>query len=119
VRRPFGRRLPIEIQMSDEGSRGLRDSKEFQILQAMKTTLTDVIKDTATAPGLQHPLSDRTIENIRQCLVLITARERELAQAAGVSMTHRPRYVDEPQGASVVSISKIARSKKPQADNDE
>jgi hypothetical protein len=102
--------------MSDEESRGLRDNKEFQILQALKTTLTDVIKDTATAPGLKHPLSDRTIENIRQCLVLITARERELAQAAGVSMALRPRYVDEPQSASVVPIGQITRAKKPPGD---
>jgi hypothetical protein len=105
--------------MSDEASGSLRDNKEFQILQAMKTTLTDVIKDTATTPGLKHPLSDHTIENIRHCLVLITARERELAQEAGISMNQRPHFTDEPQSAAVVSINKIARAKKPKTDDDE
>lgn len=105
--------------MSDEASNGLRDNKEFRILQAMKTTLTDVIKDTATTPGLKHPLSERTIENIRQCLVLITARERELAQEAGVSMNQRPHFTDEPQSATVVSINKIVRGKNPKTDEDE
>jgi hypothetical protein len=97
--------------MSDDASASLRDSKEYQILQAMKATLTGVIKDTATAPGLQHPLSDRSIENIRQCLVLISARERELAQAAGVKQDMRPHYIDEPQTTNVVSINKIGRPK--------
>jgi hypothetical protein len=105
--------------MSEEASGSLRDNKEFQVLQAMKSTLTSVIKDTATTPGLKHPLSDRTIENIRQCLVLITARERELAQEAGVSMNQRPHFADEPQSAAVVSIDKIARARKPKTDEDE
>ena len=102
--------------MSNDSGGKLGNSKEFQILQAVKVTLTDVIKDTATAPGIQHPLSDRTIENLRQCLALISARERELAQAAGVTMSARPRFADEPQGATTVSISKIGRSKKPDHD---
>ncbi len=105
--------------MSDDASASLRDSKEYQILQAMKTTLTGVVRDTATAPGLKHPLSDRSIENIRQCLVLITARERELAQAAGVTQDMRPHYIDEPQTTNVVSINKIGRSKNPESGTDE
>ena len=105
--------------MSDEASGSLRDNKEFQVLQAMRTTLTGVIKDTATTPGLKHPLSERTIENIRQCLVLITARERELAQEAGVSMNQRPRFTDDPQGATVVPINSITRGNKPKGDEDE
>ena len=88
-------------------------SKEFRILRAMKTTLTGVIKDTATQPGLKHPLSERTIQDIRQCLMLISARERELAEAAGKPMDMRPHYVDEPQTSVVVPIKGIGRPKKP------
>jgi hypothetical protein len=33
---------------------------------------------------------------MRQCLALISARERELAQAAGRPVSGRPRYADEP-----------------------
>ena len=71
-------------------------SKEERILQAVKLTLAGVIKDTATPHGMRHPLSDATIEDLRQCLALISARERELAQAAGRPLVGQPRYVDEP-----------------------
>lgn len=87
------------------------DNKEFRILKAMKSVLTDVIKDTATPPGLKHPLSDRTIENIRQCLSLVSARERELADAAGKMMNMRPHYADEPQKNVVVPLHQIGRRK--------
>ncbi len=88
------------------------ESKEYQILKALKLVLTDVVKDTATQPGLKHPLSDRTIEGIRQCLRLISARERDLMQEAGKTMDMRPHYVDEPKKNVVVPITKITRNKK-------
>lgn len=69
---------------------------EQRILQAVKLTLANVIKDTATPHGMRHPLSDRTIQDLRQCLALISARERELAQAAGKAAGGKPRYADEP-----------------------
>jgi len=71
-------------------------SMEERILQAMKLTLAGVIKDTATPHGMRHPLSDGTIQDLRQCLALISARERELAQAAGKATGGKPRYADEP-----------------------
>jgi hypothetical protein len=71
-------------------------SMEERILTAVKLTLAAVIKDTATPHGMRHPLSDETIKDLRQCLALISARERELAQAAGRSTDGRPRYADEP-----------------------
>lgn len=81
-------------------------SKEEKILRAVKLALTNVIKDTATKPGMVHPLTDNTIQDLRQCLSLISARERELAEAAGRPMNDRPRYVDEPQppGPAVVKF---------------
>jgi hypothetical protein len=77
--------------MSDSGA-----SMEARILQAVKLTLANVIKDTATPHGMRHPLSDGTIEDLRRCLALISARERELAQAAGTAAGGKPRYADEP-----------------------
>ena len=71
-------------------------SMEARILQAVKLTLANVIKDTATPHGMRHPLSDGTIQDLRQCLALISARERELAQAAGEATGGKPRYADEP-----------------------
>jgi hypothetical protein len=100
--------------MSDD--RNPLESKEFQILKALKLVLTDVVKDTATQPGLKHPLSDRTIEGIRQCLRLISARERELVEDAGKTLDMRPYYVDEPNKNVVVPITKISRNKKKDPD---
>jgi hypothetical protein len=96
--------------MSDDKTNP-QESKEFQILKALKLVLTDVVKDTATQPGLKHPLSDRTIEGIRQCLKLISARERELVEDAGKTMDMRPFYADEPKKNVVVPIGKIGRNK--------
>ncbi len=70
-------------------------SMEERILQAVKLTLAAVIKDTATPHGMRHPLSDGTIQDLRQCLALISARERELAQVAGRPIGGRPRYADD------------------------
>ena len=71
------------------------DSLEARILQAVKLTLANVVRDTATPHGMRHPLSDSTIEDLRQCLALISARERELAAAAGRAASERPRFADE------------------------
>ena len=82
-------------------------SMEERILAAVKFTLANVIKDTATPAGMRHPLSDKTIEDMRQCLALISARERELAQASGDPQSGRPRYADEPaEGPQVVRFHK-------------
>jgi hypothetical protein len=88
-------------------------SKEERILRAVKRALTNVIKDTATTPGLKHPLSGNTIEDLRNCLVLITERERELLEARGESMSMRPRYVDEATpGQAEVPVASIKGRKK-------
>lgn len=88
-------------------------SKEQRILLAVKLTLAGVIKDTATPHGMRHPLSDNTIEDLRQCLALISARERELAEAAGSPQRLRPRYADEPapQKEVVVRFHKTGKDK--------
>ena len=93
--------------MSEESSR------EREILVVMRKVLAQIIKDT-TPPSraMKHPLSDHTIQDVRHCLGLISARERELADQAGVSQ-ERPYYVDEkPASAEVVSMHKIGRAKK-------
>lgn len=89
-------------------------SRDEQILRAMRLALTNVVRDTATAPGLRHPLRPETIEDIRQCLMLISARERELAEAGGRPAASRPRYVDEPTARDEVTIpvSSIMRHRK-------
>lgn len=82
-------------------------SKEEQILRMVKRVLTDVAKDTHVKPGLKHPLSEHTILGIRECLALITAREQELAEAAGRPSKHRPRFADEPPSTVVIPIDAL------------
>jgi hypothetical protein len=82
---------------------------ETRVLRAVKQTLTNVIRDTTTPPGMKHPLSAGTIEDIRQCLMLVTARERELAAAAGTPVTLRPHFADEPEAS--VAVADIGRKK--------
>ncbi len=89
-------------------------SREELILKAVKVVLTNVVKDTATAPGLKHPLADNTLVGIRDCLSLISQREQELAAEAGRDMNMRPRFIDEPraQNEVVIPLDKIERSMK-------
>jgi len=86
--------------MSDE-----EITKEERILRVMKRVLTGIAKDTYTRPGHRHPLSDDTVNDIRSCLSLITARETEFNKAAGRSMDHRPHFIDEPQSSVVVPLT--------------
>jgi hypothetical protein len=85
-------------------------SKEQQILIAMRKTLSAIIKDVTPPPGMRHPLSEPTIEDVRQCFGLIAAREKELADAQGRG-GERPYYVDEPPDARVVPIAGIKKRK--------
>jgi hypothetical protein len=85
-------------------------TQEQQILIAMRKTLSAIIKDVTPPPGMRHPLSEPTIEDVRQCLILIAAREKELADAQGRG-GERPYYADEPQAAQVVPIGGLSRKK--------
>jgi hypothetical protein len=81
---------------------------EQHILIAMRKTLTAIIRDVTPPPGMRHPLSEATIQDIRQCLMLIAAREKELADAQGRG-GERPYYADEPQAVQVVPVAGLTR----------
>jgi hypothetical protein len=88
------------------------DNKEREIMRVMRKVLTTVVREiTPPHKGLKYPLSEQTVEDIRQCLRLITAREKELADAAGRNVQERPFYADEPAQTKVVPISQIGKSK--------
>lgn len=85
-------------------------SKEREVLMVMRKVLTSIIKDTTPAHrDLKHPLSDNTIQDIRMCLGLISTRERELADEAGIPM-EKPYYTDDKPAAEVVSINSIKKN---------
>jgi hypothetical protein len=80
-------------------------TKEQRILRVMRKVLANIVKDTTPKPGMLHPLSDQTIDDIRNCFALISTREAELAQETGLSPS-RPHFSDEPQTAKVIPLKK-------------
>lgn len=80
--------------------------KEQHILRQMRKTLGNVVKDVTPLGGRTNPLSDSTIQDIKDCFGLISERERELAEALNFDQA-KPYYADgEQPDAKVVSIVK-------------
>lgn len=82
---------------------------EKRVMVMMRQVLSAVARDTVPPPGMKHPLSESTIQGIRECLALISARERDLNVELGEENQERPRYVDEPETSKVVSLDSITR----------
>lgn len=85
--------------------------KDRDILHAMRKVLTAVIRDTTPPPGMRHTLTDETIQDMRVCLGLITAREKELNEEAGTAQS-RPYYVDEQPTSTVVPFEMPGKTEK-------
>jgi len=85
-------------------------SKEQQIMRAMRKTLTSIVRDTAPRDGVPSPLGLNTVENIRMCLGLISAREEDLAELLGLAQNQRPHYTAEAPAAQALQF--VAPSKK-------
>ena len=89
-------------------------SKEQRVMRMMRMVLASIVRDTTPQPGMYHPLSERTIEGIKACFALISAREMELAEEAGLGK-ERPHFSDDPQTTKVVSISRSSlKNSKPE-----
>ncbi len=87
-------------------------SKEHQILATIRKVLSSVARDTAPKPGRPHALKPDTVDDLKKCFLLITAREKEIIEAAGGSgMDSRPRYADEPKTSQVVPFIKPTNNK--------
>jgi hypothetical protein len=84
-------------------------SKEQRILRMMRKTLGNVVKDVTPLGGRTNPLSESTIQDIKDCFGLISERERELAEALNFDQA-KPYYADgETQSAKVINIVKPAK----------
>ena len=89
-------------------------STEKRVLMAMRKTLARVVRDlTPSSRSESYPLSDATVEDIKMCFDLIAARERELLAQAGIQNQERPRFIDEPATAHVVSLESLRKSRSP------
>jgi len=67
------------------------ETKEAKILQEMRLILTEIARETAVRRGSQHILSIETIARMRDCLGLISDREKELNESLGIEMSSRPK----------------------------
>jgi len=79
-------------------------SKEQQILRNMRKTLGNVVRDVTPLGGRVNPLTDTTIQDIKNCFALIAEREKELAEQLGFDQA-QPFYKDgEQPKAQVLSF---------------
>jgi hypothetical protein len=84
---------------------------EQRLMRLMRKTLTSIVRDTAPRDGNPSPLSEATILNIKDCLMVISSRETELAKLTGRTLDERPHFSDETPTSHAVKVSSI--SKKP------
>lgn len=82
---------------------------DYRIMKMMRQVLSSIARDTVPPAGMKHPLSDETIQGIRDCLSVISSREHELGKEIGsTDNDRRPRFIDEPK-APVVSIDSLTK----------
>jgi len=79
---------------------------EARVLREMRLILTEIARETAVHKGARHVLSSETIVRMRDCLSLISARERELNEARGIEMTSRPTLGGEETDSVRVQLRK-------------
>jgi hypothetical protein len=86
-------------------------TKEQRILRVLRKVLANIVKDATPPPGMLHPLSEATRNDIRDLFGLIAEREAELAEEAGLNRNEKPYFVDEPRTSNVVQIHRPAPKK--------
>jgi hypothetical protein len=82
---------------------------EQRLMRMMRKTLTSIVRDTAPRDGNPSPLTEPTILGLKDCLVVISSRETELAQLTGRTLDERPHYSDETPTSHAVKISSIPK----------
>lgn len=72
----------------------------------MRKTLGNIVRDVTPLGGRPNPLTESTIQDIKDCFSSISAREKELAEKLGFDQT-KPYYADgELPNAKVINIVK-------------
>jgi hypothetical protein len=89
--------------MSDRDNKAQDLTLEHRILIRVRKALASVVRDVTPAPGRPNPLSPSTIEDIRDCFALISARERELD---GKENPDLPVYADDGATTRIVDFKK-------------
>ena len=83
-----------------------KETIEAQVLREMRLILTEIARETAVHREARHVLSDGTIIRMRDCLSLISAREKELNEARGVKMSSRPKIGNDKSRSVRVQLKK-------------
>lgn len=82
---------------------------EIRLLNAVRSTLISVAKDTMTKPGLRHPLSNKTQQMIADCLDVVTSRQISIEKSTGRHTKMKPIYSDE-QSVQSFSIDDLKKT---------
>ncbi len=81
-------------------------SKEQRVLRQVRKTLGNIVKDVTPLGGRPNPLSNSTIQDIKDCFGLISEREKELAEKLHFDQG-KPYYADgEQPNANVINFVK-------------
>jgi hypothetical protein len=78
-------------------------------MRMMRKTLTSIVRDTAPRNGRPSPLSEATVLGIKDCLVVISNRETELAKLTGRTLEEKPRFTDETPTSHTVKVSTLSK----------
>ncbi len=71
----------------------------------MRKTLGNIVKDVTPRGGSSNPLSDNTIQDIKDCFAMISEREKELAEKLNFAQA-KPYFGGDEPNAKVISIVK-------------
>jgi hypothetical protein len=82
---------------------------EIRLLNAVRTTLISVAKDTMTKPGLRHPLSESTQKMITDCLDVVSSRQVAIDKDRGSHSNMKPVFTDE-QTVQSVSLDDLKKT---------
>jgi len=89
------------------------NNNERRLLAMMRKTLTNIARETAPQQGRHSLLTESTVKDIRDCLQIISLRERELADAEGKPARFKPVTKDHKQRSDkVVSAPKLSSPKR-------
>jgi len=85
--------------------------KEQRTLSQLRKTLSNIVKDVTPLAGNPNPLSNSTIQEIKDSFALISGREKELADKLGFDQA-KPHYADgEQPNASALNFVKLSKRK--------
>jgi len=85
--------------------------KELDVLVTLRKVISSVIRDITPDPGMKHPLSEATMEDVRKGFLLIAAREKEISDAMGKPSLHRPQYKGDKPKTNVVKMHGLKSTK--------